>query len=481
MSVAPLAAQHPRTDQGPPARTRLAVLAAVVGGLVAGAALTAVALALPPGLGPGVVALAPLALVAVGMALRDVRWAVGLFSAALPAGLTTLFGGVQLVQVAAAAAVGVVVVARLWRGRAPLVLNPAIIALLVFAAWTVATLLVAPELPRALRYEAVLVTAVLLAAAIATACGTSAERLQQIAGVLLAGSVTTCLLALPESAPRGSFGGGEVEGRAQGVFSQPNELGIFAGTTLVLAVALVVGASGRRQRLLAGAGALVALVCLAFSLSRGAWLGTVLALVVAVALVPAVRRLSVGVVLAVAVATVVMVGTESTPVQLQVVGARAAVITDRAANPNDARPAIWAEALRQVRAHPVTGVGPAAFPLAAAGSSDVIASVRPDHAHNALLTFAAESGLPAVGALLAAIGAIGAGVFRGWARPGWPVRRRAFLGVVGCVPLVVLGHGILDAPLRNATTLLQTAAVLGLAIAVARVRPGSTDTPREAS
>lgn len=457
------------------------VRAAVVGGAGFGAALTIASLALPPAVGPAVVAGVPLVLVAIGLALRDSRWAVGLFSAALPAGLTTLFAGVQLVQVAAALAIALVVLARLWRGRGPLAASTPVIALLAFAAWTVVTILVAPDLVKALRFEAVLVTAVLLAASVATACGTNAARLQQVTAVLLAGSVATCVLALPDSALRGSFGGSVVEGRAQGVFSQPNELGLFAGTTLVLAVALLVGASGRRQRLLAGGGAVVALACLALSLSRGAWLGTLLALVVAVALVPAVRRLSVAVVVVAAVTTAVMVGTETTPVQLQVVGARAEVLTDRAANPYDERPAIWSEALRQVREHPVTGVGPASFPDAAARSSAVVASVRPDHAHDVLLTFAAESGLPAVAALLVVIASTGSGVVRGWARPGWPARRRAFLGVVGCAPLVILGHGLIDSPIRNATTLLQTAAVLGVAIAVAAARPEDTDTTKEGS
>ncbi len=457
-----------------PSRRPLVVAAALAGGAVVGAGLAVASLALPSPIGPGLVAALPLVVIAGGLALRDSRWAIALFAAALPAGLTTLFGGVQIIQVAAAAAVALVVLARLWRGRAPLVLTPAVVALLAFVAWSAVTVLVAPDLPTALRWLAVLVTGILLVAAVATVCGRDVTRLRSVAAVVCAGSVITCTIALPESTQRRSFGAAVVEGRAQGVFSQPNELGLFAGTTLVLALAIAIGASERRHRVLAGAGAIIALIALALSLSRGAWVGTLLALAVATATVPAVRRVTVGAVVVVAVAVVVMVGTATTPPQLEVVGARAALVADRGANPYDERPAIYEEAVRQVREHPVTGVGPASFPLASARSSDVVASVRPAHAHNVLLTFAAESGLPAVVALLAAIVALGTGLVRSWSLPGWAVRHRAFVTVLGCAPLVILGHGFLDAPIRNATTLLHTAAVLGLAVAVTRVRPTPT-------
>lgn len=132
--------------------------------------------------------------------------------------------------------------------------------------------------------------------------------------------------------------------------------------------------------------------------------------------------------------------------------------------------------------HPWTGVGAAGFTDASVRSnSEVVAAVRPAHAHNVVLNFAAEGGLPAGFALLAATALTGAAVLRGRGRPGWSGGERAFLTTVGCVPLVILGQGLLDAPLRNPTTLLHTSAVLGLAVAVGYVRPAPEPEVHEGS
>lgn len=459
---------------------------ALLFGAAIGAPLAAVALRLPGQLGPATLVAAPVALLVLVLSVRDERWAIALFGASLPGGLATVVGGVQLVQVVAVGSIGLVGLARVVRGQRPLALPPVVIALLALVAWSLITMSVVDDLARALRWTAALLTATLLVAAVVSATNASVTRLRHIALLLFAGSVATCAIALPESTQRRSFGAAIVDGRAQGVFNQPNELGLFAGTTVILALALLVSSPvsrhPRAERLLVGLGGSVALVALLLSLSRGAWLGTLLALTVGTVFVSAIRRVVLVGVAAAALITAVMVSTGSTPSQLLVIVARAGLMTDRGANPYDERPAIWSEGVRQVHDHPWTGVGAAGFTDASVRSnSEVVAAVRPAHAHNVVLNFAAEGGLPAGFALLAATALTGAAVLRGRGRPGWSGGERAFLTTVGCVPLVILGQGLLDAPLRNPTTLLHTSAVLGLAVAVGYVRPAPEPEVHEGS
>ena len=323
---------------------------------------------------------------------------------------------------------------------------PAVIATFALVTWSLLTTPVAADLPRALRWNASLFVAALLVAAVVTAASGSLARLRHVALMLFAGSVATCAMALPESTQRRSFGAAVVDGRAQGVFSQPNELGLFAGTTVVLGLALLVAVGEARhpglQRLAVVLGGLVALVALALSLSRGAWIGTLLALLVAGVLVAPIRRVLLGVVVAVTLGLSVLVAGNALPAQLDVIVARASLITDRDSNPYDARPAIWAEGVRQVREHPLVGGGPAGFTDASAGSSSmVVAFVRPAHAHNVILNFSAESGVPAGLALLAVTLLTAKAVVRGRARAGWSTRQRGLLSALGCFPSSSSGKG----------------------------------------
>lgn len=449
-------------------------------GLLVGAVATWSSLQLPSPIGPIVLATTPIAILGFTFGFRDTRWAVALFAATLPVGLTILPGGIQVVQVSAVLVIFSVAAGRVWGGRSPLLMPAPVVALLLLVAWSVLTSPVAIDLGLALRWNASLLTAALLVATVVTATDSSISRLRHLTWFLFAGSVATCATALPESAQQRSFGAAVVEGRAQGVFSQPNELGLFAGITLVLALALLVGPRNiywpRLEGFALGLGGLVALAALGLSLSRGAWLGTLLALLVAILFVQPARRLVLLVGTWATTATVFLILTQSLPSQVQTIWARAGLITDRSANPYDERPAIWQEGLRQVREHPWTGVGAANFTDASArSSSEVIAAVGPSHAHNVLLNFTAEGGLPVLVALLVATALTGIGVVRSGSQKGWSQRERALLLVVGCAPLVVLGQGILDAPLRNPMTLLHTAAIVGLAIGVGKVRTRSEE------
>ena len=105
-----------------------------------------------------------------------------------------------------------------------------------------------------------------------------------VVALLVAGAVSS-VWALAASGPTESFyGGGVVTGRAVGVFSQPNELGLFSAVLLVLALGAWLGSASPRLRAtgMVAAGLLVA--ALGASLSRGAWFGALAGVVALAAL-----------------------------------------------------------------------------------------------------------------------------------------------------------------------------------------------------
>ena len=83
------------------------------------------------------------------------------------------------------------------------------------------------------------------------------------------------------------------------------------------------------------------------------------------------------------------------PPEVEVVGERVQAIGTR--SPYDDRSQIYNEALREIREDPVTGVGPGGFIVSSRRAGTATSTVSADHAHNLLLNYGAESGLPAVG------------------------------------------------------------------------------------
>ena len=98
------------------------------------------------------------------------------------------------------------------------------------------------------------------------------------------------------------------------------------------------------------------------------------------------------------------------PPDVQVVGERFQSITVR--SPYDARSQIYDEALHEIKDHPVTGVGPGGFILSSRRAGSATSTVSADHAHNMLLNYGAEMGLPAVAIVLAFVFALGGSVRR---------------------------------------------------------------------
>jgi len=236
----------------------------------------------------------------------------------------------------------------------------------------------------------------------------------------------------------------------------------------VLGLALLLSLPRRQPlRLLGAAAAGLGAVALAASLSRGAWIGAGLGLLVLLCLVrPGTRwRLLAG--LVAAAATVVLAGAAfGRQPLLAVVGDRAASLVAGQRNPYEERSAIWQEALRQWQAHPLLGTGPGGYPVLAAPGGGPLATVRPGHAHSLPLTVAAEQGLLGLTALAVAVAAGGAGVLaalrRNGRQGGAGAGERELLAGAGSALATVLGQGAVDYPLRNPVLVTLTWLLVGL-------------------
>ncbi|WP_418059590.1 O-antigen ligase family protein [Pimelobacter simplex] len=306
------------------------------------------------------------------------------------------------------------------------------------------------------------------------------DLLVVVGGVVAAMALTSVGSA---GALQAAEGGSVVLGRLTGPFAQPNELGIFCAALLPLTVVALVSTGSRRRTVVLGLAAACLVGAWAMSMSRGAWIGGVVALVGLAICEPATRRALAGVgatVLAAAAAAVVLPA--STPV-LGVVGARLRSLGDPTQNQYDDRPLIWAEAWRQASEHPWFGVGPSGFKVAAGQTASAISAEPADHPHDLALTILADRGVVGLalglvvvaGCVLAARRQVLAGP--GPVRPGAPSRARS-LAVLAALSAVAV-HCVFDMPLRNPIVAGLVWTLLGMAMTVeARGAPDEGDAPR---
>lgn len=266
-----------------------------------------------------------------------------------------------------------------------------------------------------------------------------------------------------------------VSDRLSGPFNQPNQLGSFSAAMSIAAFGLALGAATFRARFLSGAAGAVLLAALTLSLSRGAWIGAVAGLLFFAISSPRVRVFVVAPLMAMFLGLLIFLG-GSDNVQVQVVGARLESFTER--GPYDSRPEIWAEAVRQLEADPLTGQGPGNFPVASTRSASRASNVYPDHAHNLFLNWGAEGGLPSIVLIVVLIFALGftARTARRMLVAGNQLRDASIVvGFAGAL-LSILVHGLLDYPLRNQVLWLTLWAIVGLLLAAAKiVRRTSSD------
>lgn len=473
MSVLPRAAQG-WAGTATPARARLrstiAALALATGSLAAGAGLAAVG----DRLGPAWVIGVPALLMTVAAAYALPLLPAALVLASMPVGLVGIPGTpLQLVEVVVLLAVVLVAARRSVEGLSPLPVPRVMAWALLLLGVVLVASLDAVDPAAALKQDLQLAAGVLLALGVVGAVRTARDVRILIAVALGMGALVGALVLGDIDTLRSSFDGAVIEGRAQGVFTQPNELGSFAAMMLLIALGVLCARASRALRALAILAAVASAGALTLSFSRGAWIGAAVGLVVLLVLLPAARpRMLAAALVALTVVSILAAVRPEEP-RLELARGRIGSIGEPSANPYDPRPALWREGWRQATEAPVIGQGPGGFRAAAAGA-DSVARVDVPHAHNALLTVAAEAGIPAAALLVALTLAAGLtlrATVRRLAEARQATEAALIAGLAAALATVVT-HGVVDYTLRNGVLFLLAWFLLGLALAAARVLPG---------
>jgi putative inorganic carbon (hco3(-)) transporter len=370
---------------------------------------------------------------------------------------------VELVMFFAAAIIGT---KRLTVGLTPFSWAPQMKWALALVAWTVVATPSSLDITLALKQVVLLAGGVVLALTVLTACRSVADVRSVVRVLLVVGGAMAAygLKNVPQM--RAAYLGAAVQGRADSVFADPNHFGGFAAILLMVSIGMMLGAKKRSDTVLGAVCASVSLLGLLMSLSRGAWLGAVLAGGIMLYLVPQARRalLVVGVPVLVA-ATLIGAFRPSNP-EVVVLRERLGTFSSLLGPTRyryDERPAIWAEALREIGLDPWTGQGPGNFPVASARAASLASTVGAAHAHNVLLTVSAEAGLPAAGLLIIFTVAIGFAVWRVAQRSSTP-EDRALLAGIGCGLVIQLGQGAVDFNFRNAVISMIMWSLVGLVL-----------------
>lgn len=409
------------------------------------------------------------------LALGSSFWAVALFLLALPLGLVGGLptGPLDLVQILAVFVVAVVALQRVLAGRAPLRWHPSAGWAVVLVVLVLVATVTARDVMASVPLVVVLIVAVALALAVQAACPTWPD-LRRLVLVLAVVGAGICLYSLGSAGDiQASMpGGGAVSNRAVGIFQSPNQLGTFSGLLVFVGFGLALGA---RTRLELAAGSLCLLSAtgaLLFTLSRGAWIGAALGLVLLLVLSPRARRVvptvAAGVAVLIPLVLVVMA-----PQLLSIIAGRAAALFALDSNPDDARPLIYKEAIRQIVERPWTGQGPGNYPLVMETAESVAPSVDVMHAHNVLLQVAAEAGIPAAVVLVAFTLSVARHVLQ--ARPRLPAPDRDLLMGLVCGLAALVGQGLADFTLGNPTLLFLAWTTVGFVFAATTMSADGMD------
>jgi O-antigen ligase len=384
---------------------------------------------------------------------------------------------VQTIELVVLAMAIFVVVSRLAQGLLPLAWAPPLWWALALFIWTLVATTVAADLGLALKQDIMLLLGIVFACVVLAALETMRD-IRWMLGALVAVSVVLAIVAVSSGVHLTEQLGGEtVSGRLTGAFNHPNQLGLFATIAVALAAGLAFGAHTRAGRVAAAMSIPLLLATLVLSLSRGAWIGCALAFLYLLLVLREARRALL--VLAIPMVIAVYLAGSFTPgsTEIQVIGERAKALTTL--SPYDGRPAIYAEARREIRYSPLRGVGPGNFPIAAQRAGSEAVTVYPDHAHNLWLTWAAEDGIPAVIMIIGLVIALALATKRASRLAAVHSRsdRAVIAGIVAAL-IAVLGQGFFDYLLRNAVLWVELWGLIGALLVCARVyAPTNTEEP----
>jgi O-antigen ligase len=302
------------------------------------------------------------------------------------------------------------------RGELPAV-PPALRALLAIC--------VAIALGYTVARDSVIVTKVLLMWSAFTIVGINlagaplSEVRRTMICLALAGGLVSALAIATGGTQTLTAGGEIVSNRAQGSFSQPNVLGFFLVMTVPVAIVLATQGSWAFRALMAAAAAL-SIVGLMLSLSRTSLLGTALGFGVLL-LWPPFRRLAFAALAVLVVFALLNSKALAQSHQIAVVTSRLGTLAHGNVVQSDPRFRIYRTVPDVFAAHPWLGVGEGNFSLVSQefGLRD-LDGLPFDHAHNVVLTFAAElgtAGLIGLAWLFFAVGRLVAGAIRTRADP----------------------------------------------------------------
>lgn len=408
--------------------------------------------ALVPILGPIIVLLVSIALIATALIIRYP--VVGLLVPLLvaPAAFTPVpgTGGLRVIHVAvlvAMAGVALGAVTGRIRAKPPAVLIfPAL-----FAAAFAMTTLTSHVPVDSLRATVGQLLGLGMAVSAGVVVRQSREYLPWLLRGWIVGSVLVIVPALPGALNATDlFAGALVEGRVQGVFSQPNDFGEFSFYALVMSWALYAAAKSRGDRIVSLIGGVAAAAGVAVSFSRGTWIGLVVMMLAACVFAPRLLVPVAGAMAALAPIFVVSVIT-GTPPFAALSGRLTALFSGSNPNPEDDRGLIHEQAWRIFTDNPISGRGPATFPGAAYDpGADLIR--RPYiHGHSVLLTVAAEMGLIGIVTLLALTIAMAVVFLR--ARRRLLIARRiaesSRLSILAAGLVGIAAHGLFDCVYTN--------------------------------
>ncbi len=203
-----------------------------------------------------------------------------------------------------------------------------------------------------------------------------------------------------------------VQVRATGLVAHANVLAVIMIGTMALGVQRLLDGQGRRGWTIAGL--VIAYLALALTVSRGAWIGWLIGLVVLAALIAPVRRwLLTPRWLAMCVVVLALTNPQGVRILLRLANTSGEVGAAVAAETTSSgRMPVWLGAIGFFRQHPLVGIGPWNFgPIYNEGAPPN--AFYWAHAHNVVLTFAAEEGLAGLLALAALVGIVGWSMWRG--------------------------------------------------------------------
>ena len=411
-----------------------------------------------------------------------------LFALLAPAGMTQLPAGLDLVTVLSLLVIAAALWERLVTGLSLVPSTRATFAATIWSLGIVGSVAFSADPARAGVLGTWQIIAAWLAVATAHLAATPQRMRPTLVAVLFGALIVAASGLVGGFSPIGAFDASVVSNRAKGVFSQPNEYGLFCAMVWAFSLGIVCLCQGYVKHL-ASVTTVLSLAGLALSFSRGAWAGAVVTAIVMAVLIPQTRRpQAVALIATVSILSASLVAAPYWQLP-SLLWSRFASIFTGGSNPYDNRPALLEEGWRQWEQRPVLGVGPNMYPVEAQAVSARTRTLEGQHAHNLVVTLGAEQGLVGVLALTLFAVAIVVAVraARGFAAPlgrsvpvaQVPVGAAVTLSAMGAM-LVVATAGLVDYPLRNPLTRGYTWLLLGLLLAGERCLPSRAPKNRAA-